>query len=63
VLTVSGLAFGTRAAGECLVDADCLRSTERLGGNWNRDNMQIVVAAPVIGEDSGAPRVVAVHSW
>ena len=63
VLTVSGLVFGTRAAGECLVNAGCLESTERLGGNWDHHNMQIVVAAAVIGEDSGAPRVVAVHSW
>jgi hypothetical protein len=63
VLTVSGLVFGTRAAGECLVDAGCLGSTERLGANWDHHNIQIVVAATVIGEDSGAPRVVAVHSW
>jgi hypothetical protein len=63
VLTVSGLALGTRAAGECLVDAECLTSTERLGANWDHRNIQIVVAAAVIGEDSGAPRVVAVHSW
>lgn len=63
VLTVSGLVFGTRAAGECLIDAGCLGSAERLGGNWDHPNIQIVVAAAVIGEDSGAPRVVAVHSW
>jgi hypothetical protein len=63
VLTVSGLVFGTRAAGECLIDAECLGSTERLGGNWDHHNMQIVVTAAVIGEDSGAPRVVAAHSW
>lgn len=63
VLTVSGLILGTRAAGECLVDAECLKSTERLGVNWDHRNIQIVVAAAVIGEDSGAPRVVAVHSW
>jgi hypothetical protein len=63
VLTVSGLVFGTRAAAECLIDAGCLESTEGLGGNWDHHNIQIVVEAAVIGEDSGAPRVVAVHSW
>jgi hypothetical protein len=63
VLTVSGLVLGTRAAGECLVDAACLGSTEKLGGNWDHHNIQIVVAAALIGEDSGAPRVVGVHSW
>jgi hypothetical protein len=64
VLTVSGLVLGTRAAGECLIDAECLESAERLGpGDWSTRNLQIVVSAAVIGEDAGAPRVVALHSW
>ena len=64
VLTVSGLVHGTRAAGECLVDAECLQAAERLEhGGVDRQNVQIVVSAAVIGEDSGAPRVVAVHAW
>jgi hypothetical protein len=64
VLTVSGLVLGTRAAGECLIDAACLESAERLASvDWRRQNVQIVVSSAVIGEDSGAPRVVALYSW
>jgi hypothetical protein len=64
VLTVSGLVHGTRAAGECLVDAECLESAERLGGApLDARNVQIIVVATVMGEDSGAPRVIAVHFW
>jgi len=64
VLTVSGLALGTRAAGECLIDAECLQSAERSStGDWEHRKLQIVVSAAVIGEDSGAPSVVALHVW
>lgn len=64
VLAVSGLMLGTRAAAECLLDAGCLGSAESLGkaGRGGSD-VQIVVSAAVIGEDSGAPQVVAVHTW
>jgi hypothetical protein len=64
VLTLSGLMLGTRAAGECVVDAACLEAAERIGGRSLQDrNLQVVVDAAVMGEDSGAPRVIAVHSW
>jgi hypothetical protein len=63
VLTVSGLVLGTSAAAECLLDAACIESAERLGGEFYGRNVQIVVSAAVIGEDAGAPRVVATHSW
>jgi hypothetical protein len=64
VLTVSGLVFGTRAAGECLIDPACLETAERLAAaDLRKRNLQIVVSAAVIGEDSGAPRVVALHAW
>lgn len=64
VVTVSGLVLGTRAAGECAIDASCLSSAERMAqGNWDGRNVQIVVGAAVIGEDSGAPRVLAAHVW
>ena len=63
VLTVAGLVLGTSAAAECLIDAECIRSAEALGGDLDRKNVQIVVSAAVIGEDAGAPRVVAIHSW
>lgn len=64
VLTVSGLVHGTRAAAECVVNVECLQSAERLSGApLDTGNVQIVVVATVMGEDSGAPRVIAVHSW
>jgi hypothetical protein len=64
VLTLFGLVHGTRAAGECVVDAACLQAAERMGGSdFGKQNVQIVVDAAVMGEDSGAPRVIAVHSW
>jgi hypothetical protein len=64
VLTVSGLVLGTAAAGECLLDAECLDSAERLAaGGPDKRNLQVVVSAPVIGLDTGAPRVVAAHAW
>jgi len=55
--------LGTSAAAECLIDADCIRSAEGLAGDLAGKNVQIVVSAAVIGEDAGAPRVVATHSW
>ena len=63
VLSVAGLVLGTSAAAECLIDAACVRSAEGLGGDLDGKNVQIVVSAAVIGEDAGAPRVVATHSW
>ena len=64
VLTISGLVHGTRAAGECVVDAACLQAAERIrGGDLGQQNVQIVVDTAVMGEDSGAPRVITVHSW
>jgi hypothetical protein len=64
VVTVSGILFGTATAAECLIDAQCLQAAERLsGGGSGRRNIQIVVSAPVIGQDSGAPHIAAVHTW
>jgi hypothetical protein len=63
VLTVAGLVLGTSAAAECLVDGECIRSAEGLGGDLEGKNVQIVISAAVIGEDAGAPRIVATHSW
>ena len=63
VLTVAGLVLGTSAAAECLIDGECIRSAEGLGGDLEGKNVQIVISAAVIGEDAGAPRVVATHSW
>ena len=64
VMTVSGLVFGTRAAAECLLDSRCLESAEQLHDtSWSGKNVQIVVSTTVIGEDSGAPQVLAAHAW
>ena len=42
----------------------CLQAAERIGGgHLRKQNVQIVVEAAVMGEDSGAPRVIAVNSW
>lgn len=64
VLAVSGLLLGTRAAGECILDASCLESAEaQLKSSPSATNLQVVVSATVIGEDSGAPQVIAAHAW
>jgi hypothetical protein len=64
VVAVSGLVLGTRAAAECLTDPTCLDSAQFPGTtDWERGNLQIVVAAAVIGENSGSPRVVLTHVW
>ena len=64
VLTLSGLVFGTASAAECLLDANCVTAAERLAhGSSEKRNWQVVVSAPVIGLDIGAPRVVAAYAW
>jgi hypothetical protein len=64
VVSVSGLVLGTRAAGECLIDVECLSAAEQMGrGGFEHGNVQIVVATTVVGDNSGAPRVVAVYGW
>jgi hypothetical protein len=40
-----------------------LASDQLRTGDWDHRNVQIVVATKVIGEDSGAPRVIAAHLW
>jgi hypothetical protein len=41
-----------------------LQTAERIGGSdLGKQNVQFVVEAAVMGEDSGAPRVIAVSSW
>ena len=61
VVAVSGLVLG---AAECLTEPACLGSARFPGTtDWEHRNLQIVVAAAVIGEDSGSPRVVLAHAW
>ena len=64
VLTLSGLVFGTASAAECLLDDACVTSAERLAHSpSDTRNWQVVVSAPVIGVDTGAPQVIAAHTW
>jgi hypothetical protein len=64
VVAVAGVLWGTRAAGECLVDPGCIGQAEKLApGDWKHKNIQIVVSARAVLEDSGPPRVVAAYVW
>jgi hypothetical protein len=65
VVTASGLAkFGTEAAGEFLTSP---KAMEQIGksapSNWDRMNIEIVIATDVVGRRAGPPRVVATHFW
>lgn len=63
VMILSGLLLGTRAAAECVLDETCLAGAEPPASVWGQRNAQIVVKAAVVGEDSGAPTVLATHVW
>ena len=65
VVTASGLAkFGTEAAGEFLTSP---KAMEQIGksapANWDRMNIEIVIATDVVGRRAGPPKVVATHFW
>jgi hypothetical protein len=64
VVAVSGLVLGTRAAAECLTEPACLDAAQFPPAmDWQHANLQVVVAAAVVGENSGSPRVVRTHVW
>ena len=65
VVTASGLAkFGTEAAGEFLICGSCMRELDATAPRgWDRKNMQIVIAANVVGRAAGPPRIVAMYFW
>jgi len=65
VVTASGLAkFGTEAAGEFLTCAKCMAELDASAPRgWDRKNMQIVIAANIVGRAAGPPHVVAMHFW
>jgi hypothetical protein len=64
VVTVAGLLYGTRAAGECLTSAACLAEANKLApGDWKQRNIQIVVSTKLIAGNSGPPHVETAFAW
>ena len=64
VVTVAGLLYGTRAAGECLTDPGCMADANKLAtGDWKHKNIQVVISTKLIAHDSGPPHVLAAYAW
>ncbi|HEY6390491.1 MAG TPA: hypothetical protein VIX89_04385 [Bryobacteraceae bacterium] len=56
--------YGTMAAGEFLTDPVYLSTlAKQAPGNWDRKNIQVVIATKVINGVSGPPRILATHFW
>jgi hypothetical protein len=56
--------YGTMAAGEFLTDPAYLSTLDKQApGNWDRKNIQVVIATKVINGVSGPPRILATHFW
>jgi hypothetical protein len=56
--------YGTMAAGEFLTDPMYLSMlATQSPGNWDRKNIQVVIATKVINGVSGPPRILATHFW
>ena len=65
VITVAGtLGTGTEVATECITGDTFLASFARLApADWQRRNVQIVIATELIDGHAGPPRIVATHFW
>lgn len=64
VLACGFFPYGTRAAAEFLTDPACLEEAwKRSPSDWKSRNIQIVISTQLDGENSGQPRVVAIHLW
>ena len=65
VVVAAGIGiYGTMAAGEFLTDATHLAAlAKQAPENWDRKNIQVVIATRVINGISGPPRILAVHVW
>jgi len=65
VVTAAGITkFGTAAAGEFLSEPSYIAQTLKSApGDWDRKNLEILIATKLVGESSGPPRVVATHFW
>jgi len=56
--------YGTMAAGEFLTGPVYLSAlASQAPGNWDRKNIQVVIATKVINGVSGPPRILATHFW
>ena len=56
--------YGTMAAGEFLTDPMYLSTLARQApANWDRKNIQVVIATKVINGVSGPPRILATYFW
>jgi hypothetical protein len=65
IVVAAGLhRHGTVAAGEFLTDPASLRELASMAPlGLDRQNVQVVLAAKVIGNNSGRPRILATHFW
>jgi hypothetical protein len=65
VVLAGGLTgYGTIAAGEFLSNPAYMEAiAKQLPKNWERKNVQILIATKVIGGKSGPPRVLITHFW
>ena len=63
--SIGGIArYGTVAAGEFVTDDRYMRSLDQNGpSGWEHKNIQIVLATTVVNDNSGPPRILAVHTW
>ena len=64
VVAAGVLQYGTIAAGEFLTNPKYLEALARQApANWQRKNMQVVIATKVINGNSGPPSIVASYFW
>ena len=64
-IIVAGLTlFGTMAGGEFLADPTYMENiVSQAPKDWDRKNIQIVIATKVVNGVSGPPRIIATHFW
>jgi hypothetical protein len=65
VVAVIGTTFlGTQAGAEFLTHPEYMQEAFRRAPlNWHRKNIQVVIAATIVGGTPGPPRVLAEHFW
>ena len=64
-VAVAGLSkYGTAAAGEFLSTPSYVEQiTQNAPKDWDRKNIELVIATSVVGRTSGPPRILAAHFW